>query len=396
MYNKIKDFTKKVAIISCSAETGEGINEILAMLVALSQKFLKQKISVKKQAKGVILEVKKEKSINYLESILYDGALNSDDKIAIASFDGVVVTKIRSMEQALPLNKGYKSAKKVEAAAGMRLQIISKEDILPGMPFQVVKSEKEIEQIGKQFEKEISQEIRTGKTGILVKAESLGSLEAVLVLLKQKQIPIINAGIGPITKKDIYTANSLHDEDKIILGFNVKVAEDAKEEKTKVKIIEREVIYKLIEDYEEWKQEKLREIERAKLEELPSLVKITILDFVFRNSNPAVFGVRVDGGLLKQSIELINKSNKRIGRVKTIQHEKENIQQAETGKEIAISVPGVNFERQLEVGESLYSNLSESQFRKFKEHKELLSADEKKVLMEIAELKRKEEVTWGV
>lgn len=396
MHDKIKDFTKKVAIIPCSAETGEGINEILAMLVALSQKFLKQKISVKKQAKGVILEVKKEKSINYLESILYDGTLNSDDKIAIAGFDGVVVTKIRSMEQALPLNKGYKSAKKVEAAAGMRLQIISKEDILPGMPFQVVKSKKEIEQIGKQFEKEISQEIKTGKTGILVKAESLGSLEAVLVLLKQKQIPIINAGIGPITKKDIYTANSLPEEDKIILGFNVRVTDDAKEEKTKVKIIEREVIYKLIEDYEKWKQEKLREIERAKLEELPSLVKITILDFVFRNSNPAVFGVRVDGGLLKQGIELINKRDKRIGRVKTIQHEKENIQQAETGKEIAISVPGTNFERQLEVGESLYSNLSETQFRKFKEHKELLSTDEKKVLTEIAELKRKEEVTWGV
>ena len=398
IYTEIKNFAKKIAIVPCSAETGEGISEILAMLSALSQKFLKKRITVHKLGKGVVLEVKKEKSINFLESILYDGELKSTDQIAIASLEQKpITTKIRNIQEARPLNRGFETKNKVKAATGMKLQIISKDEILSGMPFQVITEKNTIKKIEKEFSEEISEEIQTDKKGIIVKADSLGSLEAIITLLKQKQIQIIKAGIGPITKKDIYTANSLPNEDKIILGFNIEIAEDVNpDEAKKVKILTHEVVYKIIEDFEKWKQDKLKEIERAKLEELPSLVKINILDFVFRNSSPAVFGVKVEGGLLKQEIALINKENKKISRVKTIQEEKNTIQEAELKKEVAISLPGINFERQLKVGENLYSDLSESQFRKFKQHKDLLTEDEKKVLMEISEIKRKEKVTWGV
>jgi hypothetical protein len=79
-----------------------------------------------------------------------------------------------------------------------------------------------------------------------------------------------------------------------------------------------------------------------------------------------------------------------------MQHERNNLDRAEKGKEIAISMPGVNFERQLKTGENLYSNLSEFQFRKFKEHKDLLTSEEKQILQEIAAIKRKEKVTWGI
>ncbi|MEI6058403.1 MAG: translation initiation factor IF-2 [archaeon] len=405
VYTKIKDFTKQVAIVPCSARSGEGINEIIAMLCALSQKFLKERISIADDAvgKGVILEIKKEKTINYMESILYDGVLKENDEIAIASFDDVITTKIRNIQQALPLNKGYKTEKEVEAASGMKLQIINKDnqDILPGMPFQVFKNEKELQEIKKQFKKEISQEIQTDGEGIIAKADSLGSLEALLVLLKQKQIRVFKAGIGPITKKDVYIANSLENENKVILGFNVQLADDIKEE-TKEKelkdvlILTNEVVYRIIEDYEEYREKKQMEIERKKLQELPSLVKIKILDFVFRNSNPAIFGVVVEGGILKHDINLINKKDEKVGHVKAIQHEKENVQKAEQGQEVAISIPGVNFERQLEVGEHLFSNLAESQFRKFKDNKDLLTEAEKKVLMDIAEIKRKTNNVWGV
>jgi len=396
LYTEIKDFTKKIAIIPCSAQTGEGIPEILAILTALSQKFLKQRIKIKKQGKGVVLEVKKEKSINYLESILYDGTLTTKDEIAIASFDKPIITKIRNIQQALPLSKGFKTTNKVEAAVGIKLQIIAKEEILPGMPFQVI--DNNLKKIEKEFSEEIAEEIKTDKIGIVIKAESLGSLEALITLLRQKQIRIIKAGIGNITKKDVYTANSLPEEDRIILGFNSTLTEDVNPEETKnIKIITNPVIYKIIEDYEEYKEEKLKQIERGKLETLQSITKLTILPGnLFRNSNPAIFGVKVDAGTLTQNTELINNQDKKIARVKTIQHEKTTLPQAEKGKEIAISLPGTNFERQLKEGDVLYSNLSESQFRKFKENKELLSADEKKLLQEIAEIKRKENPTWGV
>ncbi len=395
LYSRIEDFTKNVAIIPCSAQTGEGMAEILAMLSALSQKFLKERISVKEEGKGVILEVKKDKSINFLESILYDGILRETDEIAIASFGDPIITKVRNMQEALPLNKGFKTRKEVKAATGVKLQITSKEEILPGMPFRVIN--KNLEQIKEEFSKEISNEIQTDEHGIFVKAESLGSLEALLVLLKEKRIPVIKASIGPITKKDIYIANSLPDEDKVILGFNVELAEDTEvDELKKIKIITHEVVYKLIEDFEEWRLNKQKEIERKKLKELPTISKVEILDFVFRNTNPAIFGVVISGGILKQDGEMINNLDKKIGRIKTIQHEKDTMSSAEKGKEVAISIPGVNFERQLKVGEKLYSNLSEYQFRKFKEYKDLLSSDEKTVLQEIAQIKRKENITWGI
>jgi translation initiation factor 5B len=397
MYSKINDFTKNIALIPCSAKTGQGIPEILAILTALSQKFLKERIKTKTKTKGVVLEVKKDKTSNFLECILYDGKLKTSDEIAIASFNESIITKIRNIQEAQPLNKGFKTKTEVKAATGIKLQINSKEEILPGMPFQVITKQNTIEKITKEFKKELSEEIKTNKTGIVIKADSLGSLEALLVLLKQKQIQIIKADIGPISKKDIYFTNTLPEENKIILGFNVETSEDAQVNEIKnIKIISNPVVYKLIENLEEFKIEKQKQIERKKLEELPTISKITILDFVFRNSNPAVFGVRVDGGKLKKGERFINKDDEKTGQIKEIQHEKNNVQEAKTSQEVAISIPGINFERQLKVGEPLYTNLSETQFRKFKQHKDLLSTEEKSILQEIAQLKRRKNPTWGI
>ena len=223
-------------------------------------------------------------------------------------------------------------------------------------------------------------------------------MEALLVLLKQNQIPVIKAGIGPITKKDIYLTNTLPEEDKVLLGFNIKLAEDLEdlEELKNIKILTDPVVYKLIENFEKWKEEKIKDIERKKLEELPKICKLTILDFVFRNSSPAVFGVEVKGGILKNKERFINTNDEKVGQIKEIQHEKNNVQEATKGQEVAISMPGVNFERQLKVNESLFTNLSETEFRKFKKHKDLLTSEEKSVLQEIAQIKRRENPTWGI
>jgi len=407
LYNKISDFRTKVAIVPCSARSGEGISEILAMLAALSQKFLKEKISVQSEARGVVLEVKKDKSSNYLEAILYDGELSNTDEIAIPGFENVVVTKIRNIQEALPLNKGFRTKDKVTAAAGIRMQVVMKDDILPGMPFRVVKGAEDIEKVKAEFKKELSEGIRTDEKGIVVKAESLGSLEALLVLLRQKQIGVVKATIGNITKKDLYIAGSLPEGDRVILGFNSFLSEEVsahagvssdeqKDVSGKVKIFSNAVVYKLIEDFEEWRQKKQIEIERAKLEELPGLVKIAVLDFCFRNTNPAIFGVRVESGVLKKDIELINNQDVKIGRVKSLQEDKTPVDKAEKGKELAISVPGLNFEREITVGEFLYSQLSEFQFRKFKEYKDLVNSEEKSILQAIALIKRRTDTTWGI
>jgi len=142
--------------------------------------------------------------------------------------------------------------------------------------------------------------------------------------------------------------------------------------------------------------EEIQGYRKKKLNELPTIAKITVLDFVFRNSSPAVFGVEVMAGILKKRERFISSSDEKIGQVKEMQENRSTVQEASKGKEVAISIPGLNFERQITVGESLYTNLSETEFRKFKEHKELLSSEEKSVLQEISQIKRIANPTWGI
>ena len=332
-FYEIKDFSKELALVPCSAKTGEGIKELILTISGLSQKFLKEQLKIGNVTRGVILEIKKEKNFEYSEAIIYDGILNIKDEIAIASFDEPIITKII-----------------------------------------------------------------TDKQGIIVKADSLGSLEALLTLLRQEKIQVISAGIGKINKKDVIQAKANIEVDKInavILGFNVDKDEEIKENKD-VNIFTHEIIYRLIEDVKKFQEEKQNEIKRERLLELATISKLKIFhNFVFRNSNPAVFGVKVEAGKIKTGIPLITEEGKGIGKIRDIQEEKQSIQEADEGKEIAVSIPGTNFERQLQNVSYLFSDLTEKQFKKFKDNKDLLSEKELQTLQKIADIKRKTAPNWG-
>lgn len=398
LFFNVKDFTKKICMIPCSAKTGEGIPDILMMLCGLSQKFLSERLKLDKRAKGVILEVKREKANQYIEAVLYDGELSLGDEIAIATFGKPILTKVRVMEEVLPLSNKFRAVDSVRAATGIRLQVSDMKDVLPGMPFKIYRGD--IESIEKEFKKEVGESIKTDKEGIIIKAESLGSLEALVTLLKQSNVKILKAGIGPIGKKDIAEAKTSKEKNPlyaVILGFNVSVDEEAKEFEKDVKILTDEVIYKLIENLEKWIKDEEKRLEREKLEELASLCKLEILhNSVFRNSNPAIFGVRVLGGKAKAGTLLIDEKNEKISKIKSMQLEKKSLEQATSGMEFAISLSGITFDRQLKDSRYLYSDLSESQFREFKKNKSILTSEDIKVLQEIADIKRKEKSTWGI
>jgi translation initiation factor 5B len=393
LFYNISDFTKKIALVPCSAKTGEGLQELMMMLCGLSQKYLTDRLKLGKEAKGVILEVKKEKSNDYIEAILYDGELSRDEEIAVSNIDGnPVITKIRTLEEIKPLSNKFVTREKVQAATGLRMQFSEKTEVLPGMPFLAYKGDKE--KIREIFKKELTENIQTSKKGIIAKADSLGSLEALLVLLKQANIPVVKAGIGNINKSDVANAKAnlkIDELDAIILGFNVSINEDAKEllKGSEIKILTDDVIYKLIDNLIEFREEKKREIEKRKLMQLTPLCKLRILhQYVFRNTKPAIFGVRVEAGKLIPETNMIDQDKEKIGRIKKIQSENRDIKEASEGMEVAISIPGANFERQLKDKEFLYSDITEHQFKNFKKNKELLSQGEMRVLNEIAEIKK--------
>jgi len=399
LFYNIENFTKKIALVPVSAKTKQGIQELIMVLCGLSQKYLEKRLELGKDAKGVVLEVKKDKSTNYIEAILYDGGLKKTDKIAIANFEGnPIITKIRILEEIEPLLPKFKPKESVVASTGLRMQFVTKEEILPGMPFEIYKNNPE--ELKQKFKKEISENIKTQKQGIIAKADSLGSLEALLTLLKSENIYVVKAGIGNINKKDIIMAKAnleINELDAIIVGFNVKLDEEAREIKGEVKILRDEVIYKLIENLVSWRKEKAKEIEKARLMGLTTICKLKILhQYVFRNTKPAIFGVRVEAGKLIPNLHMIDNQNEKIGRIKNIQLENKSLDEATEGQEVAISISGTNFERQIKPKDFLYTELSESQFKNFKKNKDLLSQNEMKILQELAEIKRRKKADWGM
>ena len=264
------------------------------------------------------------------------------------------------------------------------------------MPFQ--KIDNNLKELTEKFKKEFLNAVQTDKEGIIIKADSLGSLEALITLLKQSNISIVKAGIGSVGKTDVGAAKAnleLNPLNAVIIGFNVQQEPDLQIPKN-VKILVNEVVYKLIEDLQAWQKKRQAEIEKERLMSLATICKLEILhQFQFRNSNPSIFGIKIIAGTLQKNIPLIDETNEQISKVKALQADKSSVGEATEGMELAVSLPGINFERQLADKKYLYSQISESQFKEFKKNKDLLTQSEIKILAEIAEIKRKKKSDWG-
>ena len=302
-FDKIEDYTKQIAIIPLSAKTGEGIPELLMILTGLAQKYLEKKLKLETKAPGkaTILEVKEEKGIGLaLDIILHDGKIKVNDIIVIAGLDSPIVTKVKTLLEPDIKTKKLKSVKEITAAAGVKISALDIENVVAGMPLRVA-DEKNLAQIKQEIQKEIEEVlIQTDKKGVVVKADSLGSLEALVGLLKERNIEIKKATIGDINKQDILEAKAEPDPlSKVILGFNVKLE---KELHSEIKIITSNIIYKIIEDFEKWKAETQKELQAGKLKLITKPFKIQIIKgCIFRQSKPCVVGVAVLNGTLKKS-----------------------------------------------------------------------------------------------
>ncbi|MFP4403694.1 MAG: translation initiation factor IF-2 [Candidatus Woesearchaeota archaeon] len=410
-FDRITDHTKQIAIVPTCAKTGEGIPELLMLLTGLAQKFLNTclECDTKGAGKGTIIEVKEEQGIGKtLDTIIYNGSIKIGDTIIIGGINKTIETKVRCLFEPAALSEirdkknNFKSIKSASAAIGVKIGAPNLEEVFSGMPIMVANKEN-IEKIKKEILNAVNEVIiETDKDGIILKADSLGSLEALVTLLKEKNIPIRKASVGDITKKDITDAKSNLKENHlnaVILGFNVKIVKDAIEykETSNVVVWTNQVIYRLLEDYEQWKNNEEEKIKKAEIEKLPKPFKIEILKgMVFRQNNPAVVGVEVLDGLLKQKSNFMKNDGVKLGFIKSIQHEQDNLKKAEKGKQVAVSIDNVTVGRQIHEGDILYSDLTELEFRLLKEYKKHLSNEEIEMLKEIAEIKRKNNHLWGI
>ncbi len=389
-FDRVNDYTKQIAMVPISAKTGEGLQELLFVLLGLAQKYLEKNLEIElgKGGKGVVLEVREDKGLGIvLDVVLYDGKIKVNDDFVIGSLEEPVVSKVRNMfELRKPVNKA-------EAAANVTLIAPNLENVYSGMPLMVAEKKEDIERLKREVQEQVEEVlIETGKEGIIAKADSLGSLEALVGLLKENNIPIKKASLGEINKKDIAEAETEKDElNQVIVGFNIKNV------KENVNVITSDVIYEIIEKLEKWREGKKKGREEKKLKSLKRPCKIYLIpNFVFRQSNPAVVGVEVLKGTLKAGIPMMNGIGKKIAEIKSIQDEGKNVEEAGKGKQVAVSFPGVMVGRQIIEGQVLISDLNEEEFRKLKEMKSFLNSEEIELLKEIAESKRKQNPLWGV
>ncbi len=410
-FYRVKDFKSEIAIVPISARSGVGIPELLSVLVGLTQQYLQQRLSQEqKDPRGIVLEVKDEVGLGPTANIiLIDGTIKKENSIVVAKRDSVLVIKPKAILLPKPLDEmrdprdKFKPVEQVDAAAGLKIASADLEGVLPGSTLYVASNDAEIEKFTKLIESEMkSVFIDTETDGIILKCDTIGSLEAIVEMLRRSQVPIAKADIGPVTRRDVIEAKAIKEKDRhlgIVLTFNVKVLPDAKDESedSHIKVFEDKVIYSLIDSYNAWVEEDTANEEDAVFSELVPVSKFTFLKgMVFRNNDPAVFGIRIDVGTLKQKIPFMNKDGRKVGIIHQLQLDKKTVTSAKTGDEVACSVKDVTIDRQIFEEEIFYtfppSHEAKQLLNRFM-HK--LSTEEQQVLSEIVEIQRAKEAAYA-
>ncbi len=405
-YDKIEDFATTVAIVPTSAKHGVGIPELLLMLIGLAQRFLEADLKVPEgPAEGTILEVKEEKGLGVtLDAIVYKGVLNRGDTIVLGSTGKPIVTKVKAVLRPKPLDEirdpqdRFDSVARVTAAAGVKIAASGLEGATAGGPLREAKA-RDLKEVVAAVAAETVPKVETSDEGILVKADALGSLEAIAYECKESGTPIKFARVGPVSRRDVVDAATVQEPlHQVILAFNVPLLDDARDELAKhpdVKVLEGDVIYRLLQDYQAWAETRRQELDDARRLAMPYPAKVRFLpEFVFRASKPAIFGVRVLAGRLRPGLPLMREDGKTLGRVRSIRSGEEVVTEAVAGKEVAIAVDGVTVGRQVKGGDVLYVDLPEESARTLRDQP--LNPDERATLEEIGAIKRKEDPFWGM
>ncbi len=405
-YDRVQDFTKSVAIVPISAKTGEGVPDLLVILAGLTQQFLKKRLSLAEgPAKGVILEVKEETGIGLtIDTIIYDGIMRKEDTIVTGGLSGPITTRIRSLLLPKPLDEirdprdKFTSVEEVTASAGVKISAPNLEGVIAGAPVFVVPEDESVESYVSRISEEVSMErFESSALGVVAKADTLGSLEALAKMLKDENIPVSVAGVGPVSRREVVEAEVVRENDHLlgaVLCFNVGILPEAQEEieQSDMKVFLNDVIYRLVDEYKDWVREEAERSKKETFETITTPGKIKVLPgFVFRKSKPAVFGVEVLGGKIKAKKRLIRQDNKPAGVIQQIQDKGETIPEAAKGQQVAISLRGITIGRQVKEGDILFIDILENHARKLKkEYFSYMTDDEIEVLEELIEIKRKQ------
>lgn len=410
LYTRVTSFATTLAIVPVSAKTGEGVADLLLILLGLAQQFMKEQIAYHDgPGQGVILELVEEEGLGVTANvILHDGVIRVGDKVAYVGRDGPAVTRVRALLMPKPLDEmrdprdRFRHAEEVRAAAGVKLVADELDNAIPGSPIHAVAGDNVEEALARVGEELGDFMVRTDKTGVVLKADTLGSLEAAVSYLRERGVQIRFADIGDVAKKDIVEAEVVRQKDElsgVILAFNVRVDPDIERDANSrgIRIFKADVLFRLAEDYLNWVDEQTRMRQLAEFGSLVKPGKIKVLKgFVFRRSNPAIFGVEVLGGVIKPGNKLVNKSGKTVGSIAQIQDKGVAVSEAHKGAQVAVSVREAVMGRHIHEDEILYVAVPERDARQLvQNYPHMLDEDARKALDELIEIMRASNPLWA-
>lgn len=411
-FDRVRDFTKNIAIVPVSAKTGEGMGELLMVLIGLTQQFLEQKLQVTEGlAKGTVLEVREEVGLGTtLNAIIYDGTLHAEDTIVIGGREGPISTKIRAILVPQPLEeirdskKKFNTIQEAHAAAGIKIAAPDIDDAIPGAPLLAIGEGMTVEEAMEEVASEMEQlKVQTEQTGIMVKTDTLGSLEALVESIRAKEIPIRTADIGDVSRRDVMEALSVKYENPYlgaILAFNVKILPDAEKEARdqKVPIFWNDIIYNLMDEYVRWVEEEREAKERKEFDTLVKPGKFEIMEgYIFRRAKPSIFGAIVLAGQITPRVQCISQEGEKLGRISQIQEGGNAIPLAEAGKEVAVAMPQPIVGRHIKERDVLFVDIPEKHAKLLRtKYAGRLTESANEALRELVQMKRKKDMLWAV
>ena len=405
-YDRIKDFTKEIALVPVSAKEGEGIQDLLAVVIGLAERYLAEQLTdIEGAGEGTVLEMKEERGLGKtLDVILHRGSIAKGAEIVLVTSEGGVATTVRGlfkprgMAEMRDAGDRWNDTESASAASGLKLSAPDLDGVLAGTTLRVVRNAGEQKKALELASEESRLSIDLEEEGVCIKADTVGGLEALAMELKEIDVPIRSASIGKVGRRDIRGAETSSDPlHRLILGFSTSVLSDAQNEidssDSGLKVICSDIIYHILDERERWVESRTAELEEESREKIVYPGRILLLpDHTFRVSKPAVVGVRVLGGRIHIGQRLL-KDGSSVGQIKSIRSGEDSMKEAKQGDEVAVAIDGVVVGRQIEEEDVLLVDVPESHAKRLR--KMSLNAIESEILGELLEIHRRDDHFWG-
>lgn len=312
LYFQNKNMSKYVSIVPTSAVTGEGVPDLLWLLLELTQKRMSKQLMYLSHVEATILEVKVVEGFGTtIDVILSNGYLREGDRIVLCGMNGPIVTNIRALLTPQPLRElrlksEYVHHKEVKAALGVKIAANDLEKAVSGSRLLVVGPDDDEDELMDDVMDDLTgllDSVDTTGKGVVVQASTLGSLEALLDFLKDMKIPVMSIGLGPVYKRDVMKASTMLEkapEYAVMLCFDVKVDKEAEQyaEQEGIKIFNADIIYHLFDSFTAY-QEKLLEERRKDFLDYAIFPCVLQTLQIINKRGPMIIGVDVLEGTLR-------------------------------------------------------------------------------------------------